>query len=417
MFNPSPEKEISIYEVEELIKNNPNKDEILRLHELPVKSDEYNQLKAGLPCITPHATFKGYKKDSYVKSCSNYMYYDIDLYNTTHSVEAYDEYILSKHADKISHMGRSVGNRGYFIYVRIDDSIQLNKENFNVVYNYIKKDVLNDIPIDPDAKGISRYQIIPYDPNLYINHSASINIPVHVYTNYTGSDSSNKGSTNSKGITEKSDFQLNYINNKSFRGNVTFIPLDELLKKYHFKTPVEVIDPLYEIKPVPYVECYVPKIIKDGKKHSTYRIMTNVLVHLNPGIDLFSIQSYIYWINQNYTDNKPMREKELLSIVKHAYYKSLETGLWFQPRIKMVHFNPKAKLTGEEKMLIAARENGNLRKQRSIDTIKTTIQMIRDAGEKLTKKKVKKYANLTYRTILRRWDEAIAQLESEGFFI
>jgi hypothetical protein len=77
-------------------------------------------LQGDLPCITPHGTFDGYKKDINVKSFSNILYYDIDVYNTTHSIEEYHFDILSKHADKISHMGRSFGNKGYFIYVRID---------------------------------------------------------------------------------------------------------------------------------------------------------------------------------------------------------------------------------------------------------------------------------------------------------
>jgi hypothetical protein len=252
---------------------------------------------------------------------------------------------------------------------------------------------------------------------LYINHSVSIDIPINVYRNYTGSDSSNKRSINSEDNLKNRDIQPNYINSKSFKGSVPYIPLDELLKKYHFKTPVEVSNPLYEIKPVAYVQVYIPNAIKDGKKHSTYRMITNILVYLIPGIDLFSIQSYVYWINKNYTGNKPMNEKELLSIVKRAYYKSLETGLWFKPRIKTVRFNKNSNLSAHDKMMIAARENGNLRKQKSIGIIKIIIEMMFEAKEKITKMKVAKYSSLSYKTVIRRWDEAIAQLESEGLFI
>ena len=195
MVNPVPEKEISIYDVENLIKQHPQKDEILKFHELPVKSDEYNKIKISLPCVTPHAAFENYKRTGNIKSFSSYMYYDVDVYNTTHSIESYYDNIIKTHQDKISLAGRSVGNRGFFIYVKIDNAECLNKDNFNRVYDYIKNDILTDVAVDSNATGITRYQIIPYDPYVYTNHSASLNIPVDIYDN--SSINTNNGNTNS----------------------------------------------------------------------------------------------------------------------------------------------------------------------------------------------------------------------------
>jgi len=222
MGNPTPGKEISIHDVEDLIKHHPQKDEILKLHKLPVKCDEYNKIKTYLPCVTPHAAFENYKRTENIKSLSSYMYYDVDVYNTTHSIESYYDNIIKTHQDKISLAGRSVGNRGLFIYVKIDNAECLNKDNFNRVYDYIKNDILTDVTVDNSAKGITRYQIIPYDPYIYTNHSASLNIPVDIYnnsntdnadSNYKYSGNYNNTNHNTQSNTHASTSQK-VINNK-----------------------------------------------------------------------------------------------------------------------------------------------------------------------------------------------------------
>jgi hypothetical protein len=80
--------------------------------------------------------------------------------------------------------------------------------------------------------------------------------------------------------------------------------------------------------------------------------MVNHLMHLNPNITLIEVQSYINFINQYYTDNQPMKKKEMLRTVEAEYIRVIQAG---QPniktRIKNVHTNPA--LNKEQKQLIA----------------------------------------------------------------
>jgi hypothetical protein len=51
------------------------------------------------------------------------------------------------------------------------------------------------------------------------------------------------------------------------------------------------------VKEVEFVQMFVPRIIKDSRKHTTFRSMVNHLMYLNPNITLHEIQSYINFIN------------------------------------------------------------------------------------------------------------------------
>ena len=172
-----PNKEVSIEEIENLIKNNPNKEKIKRLHEMDINSTEYKLIKADLPCVTPHATFFEWKTTENVKRFSNFLYYDIDVYNTTCSIDEYQNRVINTIGDKATFIGRSVSNKGLFVYIKVSPDDCITQSNFPIVYNHVRENVLKDLDIDLNAGGITRFHIIPHDPNVYCNHSSSISLP------------------------------------------------------------------------------------------------------------------------------------------------------------------------------------------------------------------------------------------------
>lgn len=380
-----------------LIRNNPNKELIKKLWTCAYKSKEYDRIKQNLPYVTPHGTFLNKRDNASIKKFSGLLFFDIDAKDINTGIEEYIATILGKYNSLIFMLGKSVGGRGLFFYVKIKDGI-LTADNFMDVYEYFKSDVFKELPIDNSAKGISRPQFIPYDENLYVNEDVVVNVPNYLLAKLKIISSSVECAEQYNN-TNKGD--VLYCSTSSF----LFLDINDILKEMITETFVDIGDKDFLYKPIDYYKVRAPLTIPIGRRHRTYRAMINNIVPLNPTFTLQQVASYINFINYDRAEH-PLSPKELMRTVRTHYNKVKSEGVK-NPRMKSMHTNPKNPRA--QRMQDANRENGLLRKQKSISGITMAIEELRRIGSVPTVKEIQIIleGRLSKRTIQKYWRQVV----------
>lgn len=383
-------EKITPEELIQFIQNHPQKEQIESLRRSPYKSETYVSIKKSLPYVTPHATFNIQRKIENVNSLSGFIFLDIDKDSLPHGPEPMKKYILEHHKEKVALMGTSVGGHGIFLYVRIENDKELTKENFDSVYNYVRNELFRDLPTDNNAGGLNRLHIIPADPEVYANFSASISVPDKVLEN------------------TKTLSSCNNNNSVCYTGDEKFLDIKEVFNRIVKCTTIDIGDQDVLVKEVEWSKLYVPRVITDGKKHATYRAMVNSILFNNPGIDLWTIISFINYINSYFTDGKPMNLREMKRTVEAEYNRILDTRDFKGLKIKRYHTNPK--YDRDTRIRLAAKARGNEQKQKSIQLISDAVQQIKaESANRPTIKKVAELlkGKLSEATINRYWREVV----------
>ena len=376
--------DITFKMLQSLIKANSYYEQIEQLRKLEYGSEDYKEFKQNnpFPCCKPHGIFhntwdENLKKNTEVlQKLSGYLYFDVDNSKIPadykNDIDNYKKQVIEKHADIISMLGKSVGGRGIFFLVKVNG---LTAENFKLIHEYFRTVIFKYIPIDTDALGIARNFFIPLDENLYVNENVIAIYPNDLsnsYIKYINSKSSNincTGQYNNKGVG---------CNTLSY----TFFSFADVYNPMIKETPVDVGNADYIILDILYSKLFIPKSIPDGKKHKIFRAMINGIMHNNPSYNLEKILSFINYINYNHTGDKPMNHKEMIRTITTEYNRIIETGKFCGLRIKKVHTNKN--LSGRERIKIANRENGRLRKNQSIMAIQIAFDELKALGIKPT---------------------------------
>ena len=114
--------------------------------------------------------------------------------------------------------------------------------------------------------------------------------------------------------------------------------------------------------------------------------LVNGIMLNNPGIALHAVLSFIYYINQNYTDGKPMKTKEMVNTITAEFNRITGTGEFKGTGIKTVHINPVYDKATRQRT--AASVNGRLKTERSIKDIKIVFEALKEQGLKPTAQRV-----------------------------
>ena len=263
-------------------------------------------------------------------------------------IEAYKAFISNKYPNLISLIGKSIGGRGVFFLVKVKNLV---KEDFTSVFENLRTEVFKDIPIDNNAKGLSRNFLIPFDENLLINDEA-----IFTYDSdkiHKKIDDTEKGAfmcIKQKRTVKKDDIPI-------IAPNLKLIPIDECFQKMNFKTVVDTQgQPVIDL-PIQFIKCFIPKRILDSQKHRIFKSIVNVLVYLNPDLPLDYFHSFIWWVNQRFTCGCQMSRKEMQSVVTYAYKDTKMVGLWETNkkwlRTKWIHFDKNCGYSAPIKMKIA----------------------------------------------------------------
>ena len=281
-----------------MIKQNPHKEQILKLHTLVKKCKDYDDIKEKLPCIKPHGTFDRIGRNDTLLNFSGYLFFDKDNCDP----ESTKQLILNKYADKICMLGKSCGGNGIFFYVRLSNPKILTSQNFLEIESYFINHIFKELNLDTSATGINRNHVIPYDPEVYYNPNIKVTIPSSIL---------NSDNKEVKKLylpilnRERKERERNYI------GKYNFLDIQEVMKTLKWKKDVDVGDADYIISDVEVCNLYIPRFIRDETKRYIFPSMVNSIMHNNPGIELIVILSFINFINQNYTnyiDGQPMEQ-------------------------------------------------------------------------------------------------------------
>jgi hypothetical protein len=134
------------------------------------RNSVYDSKKVNYPLVAYNATFHTRKEIADVKTITNLMYLDIDCFKTKQQALEYKEEIINKY-DWILACYRSLSKIGLHVIINVD-KIHGNND-YNDKYEYISKEYFED-KLDKGAKSISRFTIIPYDFNIFINEQPNI---------------------------------------------------------------------------------------------------------------------------------------------------------------------------------------------------------------------------------------------------
>lgn len=382
-------KVIEIDELVEIVKSNPQKELIDKIRSVKYKSQEYNNLKLGVSCITPHGVFNGLKNSDIV-SFSNYLYYDIDGIDTL--IELNDTIKRLNDTFPISFLQRSVSNRGFHFFIKIDDTLFTLNDTFNNVYSYVQKLLIdNGFNIDKNAGGLCRKMIISSDSECIFNSEVSLGIDMVSFNSYIESSRLRQTTKQKKESIELNDtfFEL--------------IPIKELLQQIKVETKyTKDIEGDFIVEDMEYYYISLPEIIMDGTKHSLYTRIVNALYYINNNITKQQVLSYLFYINNR--AQPAMDSKYLYNFISRLCDNIENTGeIKIKPRIKRIHFNQDSNLTKKQKQIMAAKINGTLRTNRTREIIQNSKYELGIRNMKITQKEVAEFTGLSIATVKRNW--------------
>ena len=404
----NPIRYLTLQEVYEFIKTSPNVGLIETIRHLKSKNDShYRELKLRLPIITPHVEstarkLAGDEFDKNLKSFTQLMYFDID---NVHKVHEEKERIINRYKDFVTMVCISPSGAGISIFIQIEN--ELTKENFNPIWNSIRMNELAGEDIDVKANGIARTMFLSSDPDVYFNPHVTLAVDFEV--------------EEEQGTDPNTCRILNNNINSHFSGNNTITKnsyhlydIDYVLNLINTTTHVEVDNHIVDVKEVPYVALYIPKMIIEGRRHSTLYSMIHHLFYLNPKLEIDVIYSYVWFVNNVFVRHK-LDKHDLIrhfnNVVNQIHSSSI---VYVNYRKRRIHFNKNCWfLTSNDKMLLAKKLTGVYKRYHNKQKIVDAIQKLEMEKLKVTNVAIKQLTGMDVKTIRnhRRSDDIDLEYE------
>lgn len=407
--NPKVSGQINLWELFQEIKYNMTDDVALDPIINPKyvdgrKNPVYDKNKIQLPTICYNANFNTYKDIEHLIAPTNLMFLDIDDFNTKEEALAYKNYITLRY-DWIVACNISLSRLGLHVIIRVDKIH--NNDDYNYKYDFISKVYFNE-KLDKNGKSLTRYTVVPFDYNIYINETPNVlNIEHLIKNNDKGICSGYKEkSVISTGYTFSTPSQLNPILNDSARLNGLVFKqyLDESLFlapdiPIYYPEGRDVIK--FNVRP------YHDRKVKDGMRTYTVGGLTVRLIYLNAKVYdrkdsevKEAILRCIVGINKEICD-PPLSYKEVLNSFNANWKKYEDDELDFSKYYEKQRsfWSRECTLKGNEKRKVTCRIKNEPVVAESKRTIKEAIELIKASGEKVTQKKVALVSGLSLPTI------------------
>lgn len=374
--SPSVLKEIDIYTAIDMIKNPDDeiKEKINQARELYslTNKDEYNKIKALLPCFTFNFRFNDYKKTDNIIEPTGLIYLDVD--DKTDIDLENNPYIFAS--------WKSVSGKGRGILVQVDN---LTVDNFKLNYKLIADEL--DIKADLNAAKPTQFCIHSYDEELYFNDNSIIWVckdekkhPKHSYPFHKGNNEMGR----KKGI------RFNTITDYDFKDEPYIYFEDE-------KEFLSVVN--------------VPPIIEEGGRNSILYGIAYQIKALNPEIDYSELSRLVHFINKKRC--MPSLGTREVEIIINKVDKLVEPKPMLNIERRFI-FNPDFKLTRKQKAQIM---NPLLGKKRSENTIQKIKECLNDWDivkyGKVTQKSLTEVLGMDKKTIqkyYRLFDDKISAI-------
>ena len=346
ILNTIPTEHGSIERYIEIVRNNPEIDLINIIRELRLAGNQkFKVRKRNSSYCTPNCFVKRRDLDESVFDTnfidySGYFYFDFDVESEEQlkDVKVYKQNFIKKYGDYVSTVAISISGGGITALLKV--SIQIGtSEEYNTAWNKIRNTLFISENVDPNACDLGRALFLTHDPEIYVNLDSEIDY--YKLTRDSTFIPSIKASI-TKAKNEKTSLFTEERNNNRLK--FTLYEYNDFMKVLKLKTDVEVLNDVVDFKEIEFVEVKFPRIIIDGRKRKAYSGIIHHLVYLNPNIDPSYIYSYLVYLN-NIVANPKMEISDLVHLTHMTIKNIKETGkIYFQNKIKRVHFNPKANL-------------------------------------------------------------------------
>lgn len=365
-------------------------------------NDRYGEIKETLPVVCYNATFRGSKSNNNVDQITNLMFLEIDDLESKQDAEEL-KLELTKKYKWIVACYHSLSKLGLHLIIAVD-AIH-SSDDFKQKYEYINEQYFND-QLDANAKRLTQYTILPFDPDIYVNENPSIlQIDKEVKENQKGASTGNK---KKKIITSTCTFSsgdLNHVMNIAARDRGL-----RFIEDYNLEWDDPNM-PIYYPEGIDVVEVKMFLLfkfrIKMKKRNKTIGKLSMKLIYLNQEQQFHDeILKFVVKMNQELCD-PPLTHKEVLNSFESNWKKHQAGELDFSSCFikRRIFWSPECTLTGREKQALAAKLIQGNRKQQSLLKIELAIEDIFSDSEKITQKKVKEISGLSLRTIKNYWDQ------------
>lgn len=366
------------------------KKEIVKLRTLNKGSEGYSQIKESLPTVRFNYQFKAPLNEptkgigAHIVANTGLLYIDVD-----EDVENF------KNNRFVYASWKSSGGKGYTVVVKVNclpiETDSIGKEKFKQIYLYVAE--LIGVKADAGACKQNQQTILSYDENAYLN------------TNSEEVDCVSILSIELDEVKKVSNTLIRREEKDLYEGMIPF-QKDEYIKVRHnniedyFKDNPE--EPyIYFSEKESIIQPFIPKRIEDGKRNVTFVSVLGNYAYLNKTINAKYLTSIANTINDHCV-NKYTADK-IKSIVDWILSEKKEGNLkGYANKERRIIFNPEFKMTRKEKMTIVNKENGEAKREQTLQKIYNTIEdWDFNKMDKITMAKIAKESMVSLITVKR----------------
>jgi hypothetical protein len=374
------------------------------------KNDDYEKIKDNLPTVCYNASFNRYKNSKNIISTTNLMFLDIDDFKTKEEVLSYKSHITLKY-DWIIACNLSLSRLGLHIIIKVD---KINdNDDFNRKYDFINEEYFEG-RLDKNSKSLTRFTVVPYDYNIYINETPNILNIEQIISNHEKGILS--GYKEKKIISTTYTFscpsQLNAtLNDAAWKDKLMFRQeLDETL----FTDPNI---PIYYPEGIDVMSVnlyqYRDRKVREGMRTVTIGGITVRMIYLNAQLPQRkdpeirdAILKCIININKDICEPR-LTYKEVLMSFNANWKKYEDDELDFSRYFtkQRSFWSKECTLKGDEKRKISCKIKNKPIVAESRKMIANAIEYIHFHGNKITQKNVALCSGLKLPTVKKYWKE------------
>lgn len=307
------------------------------------KNPPYEEYKEQMEAVCYPATYNGYKKLSNLKVITNLMFLDVDDFKSKREAERYRDSVAFKY-DWIVFCTLSPSRKGLHILIKVDKIV--NNADYNFKYDYISKEYF-DGRLDKQAKSLSRYTIIPFDGDPYINEVPTT-LPIDRILNNDKKDPiDSKPGYASSGNTTQFDLESVPTSLQKREGSVSknWVQFNNFRELEGYDEQGIKFSPQ---KDIIVVEARIGVGLQSGHRNTVLSSFGNNLLWLNPWISEDVFSKIIFTVNEK-CFVEPLGYKEVVKIIQNKLNLLSKEELRAIYTRRMIVFHPDSKLSRDDK--------------------------------------------------------------------
>lgn len=411
-IKPNP-IQISIQELVQLVRNNPQRDILEKIRQLRAQGKETDvnfQKQNNLFFVNPNY----YLDDRGQCVGSGFIFLDID--KVEGDVQKYRVSFLEQFGHLVSMACISSSGRGLSLLVPVSHSIN-NPTTYKRVYKYVAS-LFGNTEFDHSVGNIKSNWFLSGDENVYFNESTPIRIDDLIFdenSDETGSVEHEPDLNEVESILSRLGLVFsdqggscdNYIVNIIHRMNPSTIHKSEtdfiqLISRYNLETHIEVND-LVKFEGIPYRKIYIRKVHPDGTKRKSYTKYIHDLLQLNPSMTESDLYSILYLINHLFA--RPKMDTRLLQFIVESQFEYITTHPDYQysgrTMNRLIHYQNRNLVPQRNRKSWSNKMRGIVHQQQTSQTIDGVKEYCKTHGLNCTKKFISDNTGLSISTIKR----------------